>query len=78
MTTLELAGRVGVSLEAMSELLEESRAAGIIEPSPSGWRLTPAGERDYGPALRALGLPADDRSGPARRPGELRRFDVAA
>jgi hypothetical protein len=66
-TTHELAARVGVTPEVMRELLEESRDAGVVEPSPAGWRLSPAAERDFGAALRALGLPGDDYSTPARR-----------
>jgi DNA-binding IclR family transcriptional regulator len=77
-TTAELAARVGVTPAAMREMLEESQAAGIVEPSPSGWRITPRAEREYGPALRALDLPGvPDESRPARHAG-IRSFGTAA
>jgi hypothetical protein len=73
---MELAERVGVPVDRMREILEESRAMGIVEPTPRGWRLTPEAAMELGPALRDLSLPSDDASRPARRRRE--QWDMAA
>ena len=77
-TTAELADRVGISRAAMLELLRESEAAGIVEPSSSGWRLTPGAEERFGDALRGLTLPADDRSTSAAHRDDTDLRDIAA
>jgi endogenous inhibitor of DNA gyrase (YacG/DUF329 family) len=48
-TTKALAARVRVAHSIANRDL-----AGIVELTPQGWRLTPAAEREYGRALRAL------------------------
>jgi hypothetical protein len=70
---MELAERVGVPVDRMREILEESRAMGIVEPTSRGWRLTPAAAKDLGPALRDLSLPSHDLSRPAPHRDVLER-----
>jgi hypothetical protein len=77
--TAELADRVGITPAAMLELLEESMAAGVVEPSEHGWRLTPGAREHYGAALGAFCLPsADDLSTPARHADTRDTRDRAA
>ena len=78
MTTAELAARIGVDPTALLELLRESEAAGIVEPSPSGWRVTASAELRHGAALRGLSWPSDDRTRPAGRGGIRDPLDEAA
>lgn len=51
-SALELAERVRCGSRAMSTLLEELRAAGYVERSAAGWRLTRGAEVEFGAALR--------------------------
>lgn len=57
-TTKALAARVRVAHTIanrdLAAIMQESAGAGIVELTPQGWRLTPAAEREYGRALRAL------------------------
>lgn len=70
MTTAALARIVGVSFEAMAELLAESHAADVVRPTPRGWRLTESAERRYGNALRSLTLVQDAGNTSHRLPHE--------
>lgn len=60
LTTAQLAVRLDLGDRRVAELLLELRDAGLAEPSPNGWKLTPAAESRYGDALRSLDLPPLD------------------
>ena len=55
-STEELAGLLNRSPAWTEALLEESERGGVVERVNGGWRLSEAGERRYGTALRSLSL----------------------
>ena len=63
--TTDLARRLNRSSLWVEQLLSETEADGIVERVGTGWRLSDAGERRFGRALRSLNLPRDCLEVPA-------------
>ena len=68
-TLNDLVDSTRINPAVLDRILREDERRGLVEETDDGrWRLTRAGERHYGPALRTLGdqaalAPLDDRYG---------------
>jgi DNA-binding IclR family transcriptional regulator len=77
LTTAAIADRLGLPVRQAAELLAELEAAGHLEPSLHGWRLTAEAELAYGAALRRLRTVLDADGTPATRSADHPMLDVA-